>query len=139
MPWEESSATFSRDGNVVYLRRADREDPRGSLYELPALGGEPRRVLSNILGPVAPSPDGKQIAFARFDPPAETPLVIANSDGTGERKLREGRFLERWLVPGASWSPDGKVIAAGYISREDGFFAVPVVIDVRTGRLRRLG
>ena len=139
VPWEESSATFSRDGNVVYLRRADREDPRGSLYELPALGGEPRRVLSNILGPVAPSPDGKQIAFARFDPPAETSLVIANSDGTGERKLREGRFLERWLVPGASWSPDGKVIAAGYISREDGFFAVPVVIDVRTGRLRRLG
>jgi serine/threonine protein kinase/Tol biopolymer transport system component len=133
------SATFSPDGNFIYLRRAG-EKVRGALYVLPALGGEPRQVLTHIQGPVALSPDGKRLAFVRSDPVGgETALIIANADGSGERKLHTGRVAENWVTPwGPSWSSDGKLIASGYQSREDGFETTPVVIDVETGTLRRL-
>jgi serine/threonine protein kinase len=40
----------------------------GVLLRVPVLGGEPQQVLSDVVGPVDVSPDGRQLAFARFDP-----------------------------------------------------------------------
>ena len=57
--------TFSPDGNFVYYVASDKENPSGSLYAVPTLGGTPRKVLSNIASPVTFSPDGKQFAYVR--------------------------------------------------------------------------
>lgn len=50
------------------------------------------------------SPDGKRIAFSRWNQPAG--LFVANADGTNERQLLN---LESLLSP--QWSPDGTRIA----------------------------
>jgi hypothetical protein len=49
-----ADTTFSPDGNVIYVRR--NSDAGGTLYVIPALGGEPRELLTQIRGPVAVSP-----------------------------------------------------------------------------------
>ncbi len=50
------------------------------------------------------SPDGKRIAFSRWNQPAG--LFVANADGTNERQLLN---LEQLVSP--QWSPDGTRIA----------------------------
>ena len=137
--------TFSPDGQLVYLRRGGAEHPRGALFVLPALGGgeEPRRVLSDIAGAVTVSPDGEQLGFVRnvVVPGAvpEVQVVVARRDGSEPRTLHVGRVGDNWANPSSlAWSRDGKVIAAAYRAREDGLLMSPVVIDVASGKLRRL-
>ena len=108
--------TFSPDGNFVYYITSGKENPNGSLYEVPTLGGTPRKVLSNIASPVTFSPDGKQFAYVREHstqgPTSE--LVIADIDGSNQRVLFAGKVAVDWFSTfGPSWSPDGKYVASG--------------------------
>ncbi len=136
--------TFSPDGNFVYLWRAD-PDTRGALFVLPALGGgeEPRRVLADIAGAAALSPDGERIAFVRnvVVPGArpEVQVVVAKRDGSDQRTLHAGRVGDFWPMPSSlAWSPDGRLVAAAYRNREDGLLVSPFLIDVATGKIQRL-
>ena len=101
--------TFSNDGNFVYYVMFDKTPP-ASLYQVPTLGGASRKVLDNIDSSVTISPDGKQLAFVR-DYPAqgERALIIANADGSGERRLNTRQRPDYSADP--AWSPDGKTIA----------------------------
>jgi serine/threonine protein kinase len=111
--------TFSGDGNYVYYVTANKNESEGWLYQVPVLGGTPRKLVEDIDVPVALSPDGSQIAFARFYPPKGTDdLTVAKADGSGEhvvssRKL-PARYATSWFgnSAGLSWSPDGRTIAA---------------------------
>jgi eukaryotic-like serine/threonine-protein kinase len=134
------ATTFSRDGNFVYLSTHGPDEPLGALLTFPVLGGEPRRVLSNIYGPVAFSPDGAQMAFAReYAAEGAMALMLADSDGGNERRLWSGKVGELWLSHmGPSWSTDGSQIAAAFVSIEGGFHTFPGVVDVATGSMRSL-
>ena len=63
------------------------------------------------------SPDGKQIAFARFDKAyflnpgtaAGADIYVMNADGSGIRRLTN----QGWPVSGLTWSPDGTKITFG--------------------------
>src|SRR5262249_56903104 len=57
--------TFSLDGAHVYYVVQEQNDPIRVLYQVPALGGVPRKILKDIDSPVAISPDNKQLAFVR--------------------------------------------------------------------------
>ena len=108
--------TFSPDGNFVYYQQNSTDEPEGALYLVPTLGGEPKKVLSNIVGPITFSPDGKQIAFVRGNSPEgpTSQLVVANADGSDVRAIATGKIAVDWFDPhGPSWSPDGKWIAVG--------------------------
>ena len=110
--------TFSGDGNYVYYVTAAKNESEAFLYQVPVLGGTPRKLVEDIDDPVALSPDGSQIAFARFYPPKGTDdLTVAKADGSDEhvvakRKL-PARYAASWFgrSAGLGWSPDGRTIA----------------------------
>ena len=102
---EYRGPVFSPDGNLVYYNTGVAE-----LYKVPTLGGVPALVSKNIVGTVAFSPDGKRIAFYRRYPAAkEYAILVANADGTGERKIAT-RKPPNYYMSGVTWSPDGKTI-----------------------------
>ena len=105
--------TFSHDGNYIYYVQSQKAYRTGTASRIPTLGGEPRKVAEKVTGAVTLSPDDRRLAFVR---PAtdEDDLIIANSDGSGERILVTRKNPQFFSVRGSpAWSPDDSVIAAG--------------------------
>ena len=107
--------TFSPDGNYIYFVRSDRNDIAFRyLYSVPSLGGTPRKLITDVDSNIAFSPDGREIAYEHWDPPADRmELKIANADGPGDRILtviHDANFFSS-SGQGPSWSPDGRTIA----------------------------
>jgi eukaryotic-like serine/threonine-protein kinase len=104
--------TFSRDGDFVFYVVSDKNNPQPTLYQVPVLGGATRKLISNVGSAVTFSPDGKRLAFIRqFLEQGEEGLVVANADGSGERRIAVRKFPN--FFRSVSWSPDGKTIACG--------------------------
>ena len=101
----------SPDGNYVYYISATREEPNvGDLYQMPLLGGTPRRVAADIEFSFDISPDGKRVAFRRFNAfERKHRMTIANID-TGEEEVVLLRPFPGFANHPA-WSPDGDRIA----------------------------
>ena len=128
--------TFSPDGNYVYYYITDANNPAGVLYQASTIGGTPRKILTNIGSPITFSPDGRRFAFIRNDEVAtgEDQLIVANTDGTGERKLAVRKVDEWFPYPGGcGWSPDGLVIACSAGKYKGGFQEIVLAVDAETG------
>ena len=76
--------TVSPDGTYVYYVTYACGSGIASLFQIPVLGGTPRRVIEDIDNPPTFSPDGSRFVFVRGlpDPPGAA-VLIANADGTG--------------------------------------------------------
>lgn len=98
----------SPDGSEILFAR--QEGSGFSLYRVPALGGEPRKILDDALEGDW-SPDGSQIAFLRakiVNGVRQSSLGVVGADGSGAREI----YTFENLAPGAPrWSPDGRAIA----------------------------
>lgn len=134
------TSTFSPDGNYLYLTSDSPEYPTGVLWRIPTIGGEARRIVSNILGAPALSPDGRRIAFLRVSiGDHTTELIVADVDGSSERRLLIGS-QDQWLdYPGLAWSPDGRRLSGIQGSRGGGRRLRPAVVDVETGAIELVG
>ncbi|MDI1241950.1 MAG: hypothetical protein PSX80_08540, partial [bacterium] len=115
---------FSNDNEYVYFITAPRFGTHGTLYRVPALGGQtPRRIAEKVNHMGNVSPDGKRVLLVRYgDPAPDTSVNVTNSklistnaeDGSDEQVLRE---LEgESIIRKARFSPDGKLIF--FIKRE---------------------
>jgi eukaryotic-like serine/threonine-protein kinase len=118
---EYQQLLFSRDGKWLYYVVRDRNSPTNVLYQMAALGGPARRLMTNVT-PITLSPDGQRIAFVRdFGSEGEDRLMVANADGSGEaRKLSARRypdFFPNTTTP--AWSPDGNRIACVVMNAVD--------------------
>jgi eukaryotic-like serine/threonine-protein kinase len=140
--WPFLGLTFSPDGNFIdYVQREKMVGYR-SVYQVPALGGAPRKLVSDVDTPVTFSPDGKQFAFVRRDGNLGLfHLMIADADGSNVHSLATRKAPETFSAAlgfGPTWSPDGKVIAvgAGKIFPQEYH---PAAVDVTTGQEHDIG
>jgi eukaryotic-like serine/threonine-protein kinase len=123
--------TFSHDGEFIFYSLFD--TPLGTLYQVPVLGGAPRRIMAGVTSPVTFSPDGKQLAFVRPSS-SESDLIVANIDGTGERKIATRKLPAYFSFGGgAAWSPDGKTIVCGAGSYSGNLSATLVSVPAQGG------
>jgi serine/threonine protein kinase/Tol biopolymer transport system component len=141
LPTPFRGLSFSPDGNYVYYVNQETSGPGYSyLYQVPVLGGPTRKLLFDVDTAVGFSPDGRQLAFIRGYPQqSEAALMIANADGTAERKLAVRKDPESFTFQAPSWSPDGGRIAAVVFTPEGGVEARVATVDVADGRPRLLG
>ena len=91
---------FSPDGAwVMFIHNR-------AAYRIPSIGGEPRKLLDNI-DDAGWSPDGRQIAFVRFEN-AGTKIGIAS---VPEGRSQIIHAVDNLFLRSPSWSPDGTAIA----------------------------
>ncbi|MEZ5332526.1 MAG: protein kinase [Thermoanaerobaculia bacterium] len=103
------SLAFTPDGDRVRYRLSEVDG--GSIWEVPSLGGEPRRLLDHVVHEVSFSPDGRWVAAVRGEDVAErwNRLEVVSLEDGGVRSRFE---LEDVDFAQVAWSPDGNRLAA---------------------------
>lgn len=133
--------TFSPDSHRLFLSHNDPTTSLNVLYEVPVAGGRMRRVITDVDSAISFAPDGGQFVFRRNDPDRrESSIILANVDGSGERKLATRQIAEGF-DNGPAWSPDGRTVASVATDPTAGDEQQRgiVVIDVADGTVRALG
>ncbi|MBS1808723.1 MAG: PD40 domain-containing protein [Acidobacteria bacterium] len=116
------SPTYSPDGTYLYY--VTYQGNIGALYQIPALGGTPRKLIEDVDSPVTFAPDGKTFAFFRYNiENKETSLITANAEGSNQLVLVTRKSPANFSMDGGnfyapSWSPDGKIIACSALREQ---------------------
>lgn len=138
--------TFAPDSQSIYYvikGAAPHTDPSGTLFQIPTLGGTPRRLAAGFDSPVAFSAGGSRIAYLRASHPSPdtSAVMVARADGSGAKPLAV-KTAPEFFAPGVfaapSWSPQGDQIAAA-IRNSETLEAHLVTIDVGDGVTREIG
>jgi serine/threonine protein kinase len=132
--------TFSADGEHIYYLAYDSLSRQTVLFQIPVLGGTPRKLVSNISSPVAVSPDGRRFAFLRtFPTEGEEAMMVCNADGSDQQELVRRRGEDFFIATGGetpAWSPDGKTLACAAGSTVGGLNISLLLVSVADGSSR---
>ena len=100
---------FSPDGDFLLFVRKD--GPDASLYRVPVLGGEVRKIVDDAQSGDWSS-DGNKVVFIRWKASAGDPdsyFLTANPDGSD---VREVAVIRGKQLHSVRWSPDGRYLVA---------------------------
>jgi Tol biopolymer transport system component len=108
------------------------------LFQIPVLGGPPRKVVEDISAPPAFSPDGARMAFVRGTSDGGTAIVLAQANGTNQHRLAARAQQDAYATMRVAWSPDGRFIAAfaGEMPKQRSRI---VLVNVATGKEQAFG
>ncbi len=114
-------------GSLIYYTPGSQPGDAGTIWEIPALGGSPRRLV-NALGPGDLSHDGQRLAFVRFrDGGVE--LAVAGRDQLDVHAIAK---LPTGVQSNLRWSPDDRRLA--YVQELGGFtFSTDVMVTELSG------
>ena len=128
---------FTPDGNFLDYAISANGEASAKLYQIPVLGGTPRRLLDSSNGTITFSPDGSSMAYTSLDVAAsEVALMVSKTDGTAARKLAtHPATFQYGFFNILRWSPGGKFIVAHVTdpNEPNGLSGTLVKIDVATG------
>ncbi len=128
---------FSPDGKSLYFLNRIQNAAPVNLACIPVSGGKVEEVVANVPGRFAISPDGSEVTFVR-----DFKLIIAQTDGSGEKIIAERDGKARWFVSRDSqpaWSPDGEKIAVcGGYTENGRKYPELVEIDTTEGTEKRI-
>jgi serine/threonine protein kinase len=132
---EDDFPRFSPDGSAILFSRS--EGGRTSLFRIPSLGGEARRLVDDVLSGDW-SPDGRQVAFVRW-PVSEgltsTVVGVAGADdGAGAREIAR---IENLTLLHPRWSPDGRWIALAETPLQGGGNPTSIFVVSADGKEKR--
>ena len=99
--WSQDSAA------IIYYTPPPEGDAQGTLWEVPALGGPPRRLVSSMSSADV-SHDGKRLTYFRLNG-KQMELVAAERDGSNPRVVMQAVVSFSYRRP--RWSPDDGSIA----------------------------
>lgn len=126
------SVIFSPADDYVFYTQTREDFSVNTLYQVPTLGGTPKKLIEDVDSVVTFSPDGKQIAFMRHVSQTSEDLIFtSNADGSNPQKLlgsRESGF--DYFSPNSAWSPDGKKILTGAGEKQNGFPSRMKIIEI---------
>ena len=132
-----SDVAFTPDGNFLDYAINANGEASAKLYQVPVLGGSPRRLLDSSNGTITFSPDGSSMAYTSLDVAAsEVALMVSKIDGAGARKLATHKATFQYgFFNILRWSPGGKFIVAHVTdpNEPNGLSGTLVKVDVATG------
>jgi Tol biopolymer transport system component len=132
-----SDVAFTPDGNFLDYTLNVMGEATAKLYQVPVLGGTPRRLLDSSNGTITFSPDGSNMAYTSLDVAAnEIALMVSKVDGSGARKLATHKATFQYgFFNILRWSPGGKFIVAHVTDSNEpnGLSGTLVKVDVATG------
>lgn len=138
-PGREIDANLSPDGSMVAYVQVD-EKGHGGIVLQTTVHVPPRPLTSTPAGysdtmPVW-SPDGRTIAFARFDPSSRCQIMLIAASGGNERKIAD---CFAGSAASYDWTPDGSGLLMGLETKLPGERSSPLrLLDIASGQWKAL-
>lgn len=126
------SVTFSPTGDHIYYCLTSTDFSINTLYQVPTLGGTPKKLIEDVDSNVTFSPDGKRFAFVRHrSEPNEDAIFLVNADNLELSELLTNRSTEYdFFAFRLAWSPDGRTLLTGAGKRQSGFVAKTDIVEI---------